>query len=403
MITELEIEGFKSFGYPADIIHLGRFNFLVGANASGKTNLVHALQFIQNAVLQNVEYAVNDLGGHAEVCNKIFRERKKPKYTCFKLKLHKPFSFKMKTVQVKGEDFSYCFSIDLRSDTETPKIVSEFFSVTLTVDGNKKQFTLSRSDKQIEITDIIDGNGSKSISLPIPPGESMRLAVGAGGFVAIPCLFFLEEIRSWRFFNINPNIARQSYREAPETELGKAGENLSVILHNLEKGQKGLNLESIVNGLKGVVPGFSEIRSVKLQFESKWAYQIKEEKIRGAINPYSASDGTIRLLALLVIANWVSQKSSFVAIEEPENGLHPHLAEHLVNIFRDASESCQFLITTHNPSFLDHLNPEEVLLTDKVDGITKIRKSSNVEEIDTFRKHFTLGELWIQGTLGGIP
>ena len=45
MITKLEIEGFKSFGSPAEKIELGPLNFIVGANATGKTNLLHALRF----------------------------------------------------------------------------------------------------------------------------------------------------------------------------------------------------------------------------------------------------------------------------------------------------------------------------------------------------------------------
>ena len=70
MITQLQIEGFKSFGSPAEKIELGPLNFIVGANASGKTNLLHALRFLQNAVNHDVSYAVRKLGGNAEVSNK---------------------------------------------------------------------------------------------------------------------------------------------------------------------------------------------------------------------------------------------------------------------------------------------------------------------------------------------
>ncbi|MCW3054318.1 MAG: ATPase, partial [Chthonomonadales bacterium] len=106
---------------------------------------------------------------------------------------------------------------------------------------------------------------------------------------------------------------------------------------------------------------------------------------------------------LSVIANWKSKYSSLVAIEEPENGLHPHLSEHIVQILRNASEERQLLITTHNPEFLNCAEPEEVVLCDKTNGLTYMRKASDVAEIQAFRKHFSLGELWVQGTLGGTP
>ena len=68
-----------------------------------------------------------------------------------------------------------------------------------------------------------------------------------------------------------------------------------------------------------------------------------------------------------------------------------------------ASESRQVLVTTHNPDFLDELQPNEVILCDKEEGFTKTRQASDVDEIDSFRKTYRLGELWVQGTLGGIP
>ena len=128
-----------------------------------------------------------------------------------------------------------------------------------------------------------------------------------------------------------------------------------------------------------------------------------EDRIRGAINPASVSDGTIRLLALLVITTWGVKRSSLIAIEEPENGLHPHLSEHIVTVLRTASERRQILITTHNPSLLDYMNPDEVVMCDKAEGFTRVKRASDIAEIERFRQHFSLGELWVQGTLGGIP
>ena len=190
----------------------------------------------------------------------------------------------------------------------------------------------------------------------------------------------------------------------PELALGEAGEYLAAILHKLEKqnGEKG-SLEQIVAGLRGAVPGFKSVRTKSLEVEGKWTFQVVEDRIRGAINPRSVSDGTIRLLAMMVIAHWSARRSTMLAIEEPENGLHPHLSKHIVELLRTASETRQVLVTTHNPDFLDELEPEEVILCDKEEGFTILRHASDVAEIKSFRKHFRLGELWEQGTLGGIP
>lgn len=58
MITELTVENFKSFGPDGRSLALQPLNFIVGANASGKTNLLSALRFLKLALLNNVERAV---------------------------------------------------------------------------------------------------------------------------------------------------------------------------------------------------------------------------------------------------------------------------------------------------------------------------------------------------------
>ena len=44
-----------------------------------------------------------------------------------------------------------------------------------------------------------------------------------------------------------------------------------------------------------------------------------------------------------------------------------------------------------------------MILCDKEDGFTKLMKASSVTEIEQFRKHFSLGELWSQGAVGAVP
>ena len=160
---------------------------------------------------------------------------------------------------------------------------------------------------------------------------------------------------------------------------------------------------SISRELRAIVPGLREIRTTKLPIEDTLAFQIVEDKLKAAINPASVSDGTVRLLALLVVTTRSVQDSPLITIEEPENGVHPHLAEYLVEILRSASERSQIIVTTHCPALLDHLEPQEVILCEKKDGFTKLQRASNVVDIDQFREHLTLGELWSQGAVGAVP
>lgn len=402
IVSELQIEGFKSFGTPGQRIALGPLNFVVGANASGKTNFISALRFLRYAVTQNAEFAVNEFGGIAEVRNKILRERTQPKPLKIDITLqNQNVVFPAGRTRVTISQFRYVLTLDLRSDSGVPEVDSEDLTADLVSEGKEVQkYHLHRTKQEVEIMDPLGEKDARRLT--VPPQESSRLALDVG-FYSVPCVVLRSIISEWRFYNVSPHVARLPFKDVPGVDLGPAGENLAVILHKIEKQNGKGVLDAIIAGLKSVVPGFRDIKTTQLPVEGKWAFQVLEDKIRGALNPDAVSDGTIRLLALLVISHWRTRQPSLVAIEEPENGLHPHLAEHIVSILRTAAEQRQVIVTTHNPAFLDYLEPYEILLCDKIEGFTKVRHASDVADVEKFRKHFRLGELWVQGTLGGVP
>ena len=404
MITELTIEGFKSFGSPAEPIELGPLNFVVGANASGKTNLLSALRFLQNAVIHDVSYAVSEMGGNAEVRNKRLRQRRELKPLRLSLKLDKEFGVSPPEDPHEQGDLDivrsleYQLVLDLRSDDRTPSIEAESLRAEFVHRGETNTLELERAGSEVVLIDPTSGSGA-SQTIPVPEQEPTRLALVGVGFFSLPATILREEIRGWRFHNFVPSIARQPYREEPDATLGPAGEKLAPILHRMSEEDRA----SICQELRAIVPGLRHIGTTKLPIEDTLAFQIMEDKLRAPINPASVSDGTVRLLALLVLTTWSVQDSSLITIEEPENGVHPHLAGYLVEILRSTSERSQVIVTTHCPPLLDHLEPQEVILCDKEDGFTRLQRASNVADIDQFREHFSLGELWAQGAIGAVP
>ena len=399
MITELRIENFKSFGTGTAPLHLKPLNFIVGANASGKTNLVSALRFLKLAVMHNVEFAVNEFGGPAEVRNKIQRQREAPKPVRIGLRIEGKGQWGMSlgTSHWDIRSMDYTVEIDVRTAGSDAEVVSEdLVVVQVSKQGDQKLFKLKRSKTQVDIVDELNPVTVRFI--PSPMLEPTRLLAGAP-FIATQLIFLRNYIEGWSFFNIRPDVARRSYKDSPDQSLGEYGEQLAAVLHRLEK-QKGKgSIGRIIAGLRGAVPGFQDLRTVKLGVER--SFEVLEDRIKGGLSPGSVSDGTVRLLALLVAAHWTDQRSSLLVIEEPETGLHPHLSKHVMDLLRAVSEHRQVIATTHNPLFLDELEPDEVILCDKPEGYTVVRTAADVDDIETFRKTFRLGELWQQGALGG--
>ena len=398
-ITRLSLEGFKSYGSPPQALELGPLNVFVGANASGKSNLLSALRFLKLAVTQNADYAAEELGGLDEVFNKLLSQQEMQ----FTLGLELDCGG-MVVVGLKGQvarlgRFHYVVRIRRRGADAHATVVDEQIDGEISADSSSssEHYSLLRDQKHLTVIDPVF-SPDRIQEFPVQDQDASRLALGIGFFSA-PCVVLRTSIERWQFYDLNPRIARLPYRETGDAVLGPQGENLSLVLHQL-RGKNG-ELDAVTGGLRGVVAGFQDVRADLVDLERKRGFRIIEEGIPEGLGPEAASDGTIRLLALMVIANQQEADPSIVGIEELENGLHPWLLEHLVHTLREASQRRQFLITTHNPAILDWMEPHEIFLCDKEDGFTRIHRASTVEQVDTFRHHFSLGDLWTQGVLGG--
>jgi predicted ATPase len=401
MITRLEIEAFKSFGSPGEKLGLGTLNFLVGANAAGKTNIVSAFRFLRKSILGNVDDAVGEFGGTDEIrCRVGELASRQTKLLVTAEQLGIKFTGADGRNQVATK-LAYFVEVEWYSEPQSGRVRHEWLDVELQSDaGATSWFKLERFDNEVRVSDPTSPAQHQMV-LNVPVSERGRLAAGNGLLGQVVGLF-REWVKGWSLFSIDPEIVRQPVYEGTEIVLGEHGENLATVLREIQKQNDSGALRTIVDGIGGAVNGFNGVEAVQLASSGAWGFKALEHQI-GDLRPQSISDGTVRLLALLIIATWSAQNATLVIIEEPEIGLHPHLSKAITDLLREASQKCQFIVTTHNPRFLDYLQPNEVLLCDKIDGFTKVRPASDREQIAIFQKRFTLGELWQQGVLGGIP
>jgi predicted ATPase len=97
----------------------------------------------------------------------------------------------------------------------------------------------------------------------------------------------------------------------------------------------------------------------------------------------------IRLLSYLA-------PTSFLLVEEPENGLHPARIAEVVTSLRAFSETgTQVVLATHSPLVINELTGDEVSVVTRDDAgmhVTLIKDTPNFEERS---KIYALGELWV--------
>jgi predicted ATPase len=124
---------------------------------------------------------------------------------------------------------------------------------------------------------------------------------------------------------------------------------------------------------------------------------------RGQVfHSHELSDGALRFLWLAALLTF-SALPPMIGIDEPEVSLHPELIKILSDLLDDASHRTQLLVATQSPELVSWLRPDQVVVLGlDEEGWTTATPGSELE-LEEWLKRYTLGELWVQGNLGGRP
>ena len=267
-----------------------------------------------------------------------------------------------------------------------------------------------RYGRPFRFLDYADGEG-RVISGERPAAEDERievplsspdtLAVSALGQLAEhPRVVALRDfVMGWHVSYLSSEDARGQPEAGPQEQLSKTGDNLANVIQYLSEDHP-VFLDFIFDRLRERVPKIETVTADQMP-DGRLLLQIKDAPFAEPVMARFASDGTLKMLAYLVLLN-DPVPPPFIGIEEPENFLHPRLLHGLAEECREAAEMTQVLVTTHSPFFLDALRPSEVrvLWRDEA-GYTQCHALDQDEKVMAFMDAGALlGDLWMEGHFG---
>jgi predicted ATPase len=346
-----EARNYKSL---ADVVlPLRGLTILVGRNGSGKSNVVDALRFISDALRVNLDHALRERGGVEEVRRRASR---RPPNFRLSLRLEPSAYYEFEIAPVWGRGYEVLRE-EARVDNHYYKVESGSISEA------SRSFSAKPSSQDLFLRSLTAEPGF---------GELYAALVGIATY------------------NPNPAAIRELQDPDPYPLLRRDGRNLPSILAQLSKDRRErvqTYLETLVPGIKGV-----ERKSLgpkeTLQFRQEW-----DNKSNWRFYAYSMSDGTLRLLALLVAIFQV--EPSLVAVEEPEVALHPGAARGLTEALLEAAEERPILIATHSADVLDNssIDPDQVFVVEMIRGRTHLYSPGLWVKELVKEQLYTLGEL----------
>lgn len=208
-----------------------------------------------------------------------------------------------------------------------------------------------------------------------------------------------EFITDWYVSYLSIDDTRAQPEAGPQDRLDKTGSNLANVIQYLAE-QHPDRLNTIFHVLGRRVPRLEKVFAEAMP-DGRLLLQIKDAPFARPVLSRFASDGTLKMLAYLVVL-YDPAPPQFIGIEEPENFLHPRLLLELSEECRLASERAQLLITTHSPFYLDGMRAEEVriLYRDEA-GFTRVQRASDIPKIQSLvSAGGSLGHLWMEGHFG---
>lgn len=391
-IQKLHIKGFRSLKDAT--WEPGKLNVVIGQNASGKSNLLRALELLQLSATGQLPQAVLQQGGIAP----LLWDGKATE-----------LSWKLKTDPVvPGRDpvreaLTYELSLRRLGVGSAYRIEIEVLANYYRVEIGEKTQPLKFLERDPHHAVTFD---AKELALVAQegsvPDDQTLLFMVASPFGNPIILVFGDRLASWAIYHDLHVDQKAPIRQAAvartERRVAVDGQNLIPVLHTLYTGDWDFkrSLDSAMRTAFGEdyqELTFPPAADQQIQLRLKW------RSLRTAQSAADLSDGTIRFLLLLAIfAN--PTPGALIAIDEPEVGLHPRMFPIIAEFAAAAARRTQVIMTTHSPEFLDAFTKEEVTttVTRWTDGETRLAVVDR-EELGRFLKEYSLGAVYRSGEL----
>lgn len=388
-LREIHIKGFKSI--VDQRVSLGRVNCFIGANGTGKSNILEAVGLLSASASGRVDDEAIIRRGVRAGLPRLFK-------TSFSGKQIPPHIF----LEVKG-DPAAAFRVSLLNPLEKPVSAWSFKSESLS-SGNTEIVTRApRGKKKLNL----DGTAGLAVLklVELEPTD--------------PASLLMKALQGFAIYSPNTPALRATVPD-PQTRspVGLVGGGLAEGFEALKRAVDEDRLDDVLELIDWVsTVSATESTSSLLSPAIPRAKQVLKftdrfmAPSRNTLTAYDASEGALYVLFAAILCLSPSSPSIF-AIDNLDSALNPRLVMrlvgHLAPWLAATDPDRQLLFTAHNPTVLDglDLDDDEVRLfavERNSDGHTTVRRITLTPELQKLNKEYPLSRLWAMGNLGAVP
>lgn len=363
-IDRIVVKGFKSIK-ELDL-KLGPLNILIGANGSGKSNLIGVFELLRNIFIEN-------LGSH------VARSGGADRFLHYGRKNTEELQI------VLGLDY---FDYECKLIPGTDMFVFEDEKVKL-----KK--VPSKFPEKPHILQMFGGTNHKESHFREWKSKTEHLDL------------FERLQKQWKLYHLNDASESAKVKTTCDINdnrfLRSDGSNIAAYLYMIEQTSP-QHYRNIVDTIRLVAPFFGDFILEPDRLNEKF---IKLEwRERGSDQYFDASsfsDGTLRFICLATLLMQPDHSlPQTIIIDEPELGLHPYALNLVAEMIKSASTKVQLIVSTQSAGLVSQFDPEEIIVVDRENGESMFKRLSS-DELSEWLEEYDLGELWEKNVFGGTP
>jgi len=368
-LDDIELKGFKSIdGREGQRITLGDVTVLLGANGSGKSNLVSFFKLLNFMTTGALQQYVGKYGSR--------------QLLFYGPRVTESISFTLHFSSLEAEDtYEVVLSYGLPD---------RLFISSEKVSYSKKNLPQTR--------EYYLASGGAETGLANDQQQTSKVMY-----------HLLSGIRAYHFHDTSDTakIKDRGYIDDAKYLRDDAG-NLAAFLKMLkEQTEYRRYYERIIRHIQRVMPQFGDFSLEKLPENDKYT-RLNWTDTSGSdylFGPDQLSDGSLRFMALTtLLLQPPLLLPQFIVLDEPELGLHPAAIVELAGMIRMVSQKTQILVATQSTRLVDEFTPEELVVVERdQEKRCSVFKKLDAESLADWLTRYSLSELWEKNVLGGQP
>jgi predicted ATPase len=374
-LKRIQLKGFRSIKEMD--LELRSLNVLIGANGSGKSNLISFFKMLNEMMAGRLQQYIATTGRAQSLLH--FGPKVTPQMEA-RLEFEEgdwQFAYVQKLIYASGDGLAFAREAFLYQNHKIEN--NQLFEYESLLAGTESWFRLSNLGLQLS-----------------DPGNMMPMAKGL--------INLLNQCRVYHFHDTSPTARVRQYGYVGDNKsLLFDAANLAAFLYRL-KNERPIVYSRIVETIRLIAPFFDDFDleptgTNKTDIMLNWRHEGSDL----LFGPHQLSDGTLRAICLIaLLLQPEDELPGLIIVDEPELGLHPYALNIIASLFQSASLHSQVLISTQSSAFLNHFEPEDVIVVEREGGQSIFRRTDPAA-LEAWLDEYSLGEVWEKNVIGGGP